>query len=410
MYGNNLADVGFPSVNNDSRRGGSFLGELIHSIALITVVLNTAATKAQANNSYFGMAIGFVVLAGAIVVGSVDGACFNPAVSVLTLMHGDADDLWVFLLGPAIGGIIGGFFYMLTNPAGNITSNTVRQQSYRLTFLCEIEFPKSEYIQAIARGGYVAKYTMEFIGTFFLTWVVALTVNNTRNTGNYLAIGSILASMVYAGGSISGGHYNPAVTLGVFFRGMYRKPYMLSVFDCFVYMVVQLVAAFVAGGFASAVNGGTDLIACPQVNPEHTKATAVVAEFVFTTMLLMTVLCVATSSKVTGNSYFGIAIGWAVLAGGIAVNDISGGVFNPAIAIALPAINKTCTTQDVWVYLLGDFLGSGMGAALFLLWHFDSDSNQKAEFLEEQPDGVPKGQEEERELELMGGVTNSSTL
>ncbi len=64
------------------------------------------------------------------------------------------------------------------------------------------------------------KYTMELIGTFFLVLTIGMTVI-VGGSGVIppLAIGSILMVMIFAGGHISGGHYNPAVTLGVWLQG-----------------------------------------------------------------------------------------------------------------------------------------------------------------------------------------------
>jgi aquaporin Z len=86
------------------------------------------------------------------------------------------------------------------------------------------------------------KYVYEFIGTFFLVLTVGMTVLNPNGAGPLapLAIGSILAVMIYAGVHVSGGHYNPAVSLAVFLRGK------LSAADLGVYWVAQVLAAVAA--------------------------------------------------------------------------------------------------------------------------------------------------------------------
>ncbi|WP_212744262.1 aquaporin [Maribacter sp. ACAM166] len=63
------------------------------------------------------------------------------------------------------------------------------------------------------------KYVVEFIGSFFLLLIIVVSVNGTAGNMAPLAIGSILMVMVFAGGYISGGHFNPAVTQGVWIRG-----------------------------------------------------------------------------------------------------------------------------------------------------------------------------------------------
>src|SRR3954469_20642679 len=82
------------------------------------------------------------------------------------------------------------------------------------------------------------KYVTEFIGTFFLVFTIGMTVvGHTPASGVIppLAIGSALMVMIYAGGHISGGHYNPAVTLGVFLRGSCPAS------DVPAYMIAQVV-------------------------------------------------------------------------------------------------------------------------------------------------------------------------
>jgi aquaporin Z len=225
-----------------------------------------------------------------------------------------------------------------------------------------------------------AMLTQEFIGTFFLAWTVALTINTsvtvesidvTVSTG-CLAIGSILMSMVFAGGAISGGHYNPAVTLGVYLRGLQETPQIMRAFDCMLYVAVQIGASLAGAGAAVYVNGGTNKIASPSVNTEdHTQFAAIAAEFMFTFLLVLTVLNVATNEKISGNSYFGVAIGFSVIAGAIASGDISGGVLNPAIAFALPLYTGK-DQDDIWMYLLGESLGGMCAAAVFVVLHMES--------------------------------------
>src|SRR6185437_14766206 len=86
------------------------------------------------------------------------------------------------------------------------------------------------------------KYIAEFIGTFFLVLTIGCTVIGA-GTGVIapLAIGAALMVMVFAGGHISGAHYNPAVTLGVLIRGK------VKVSDVVPYWIAQFIAAAVAG-------------------------------------------------------------------------------------------------------------------------------------------------------------------
>ncbi|HEV3271789.1 MAG TPA: aquaporin [Candidatus Methylacidiphilales bacterium] len=168
------------------------------------------------------------------------------------------------------------------------------------------------------------KFIVEFIGTFFLVFTVGVTVvNPDAGVIAPLAIGSVLMVMVYAGGHISGGHYNPAVTLAVAVRGR------LPVAEVPIYFLAQFLAASLAAGAAFYLKG-PDLVNAPP--PAYVLAQMVFAEFIFTFALAYVVLNVATAKATAGNSYYGLAIGFTVMVGAFAVGPISGGAFNPAVA------------------------------------------------------------------------------
>lgn len=139
----------------------------------------------------------------------------------------------------------------------------------------------------------LAMLIQEFEGTFYLVWGVSLSVNASISSGA-IAFGFLLASWVYAGGSVSGAHYNPSITLGVWLRSLGEKNYM-RISDVALYMSTQLTAAFTAGAVAAYVNGGFENIASPTVNlTDHSHFEAWVIEFIFTALLVFTVLNTAT--------------------------------------------------------------------------------------------------------------------
>ncbi len=166
------------------------------------------------------------------------------------------------------------------------------------------------------------RLAVEGIGTFFLVFSVGTAVHS-GNTLAPLAIGATLMVMVYAGGHISGAHYNPAVTLAALVRGRIKPLAALG------YWVIQLLAGLIAAGAVHLVVGGARDHA---VNPSgHVLAEALIAELLFTFALAYVVLNVATSADHSRNSFYGLAIGFTVAAGAIAVGGVSGGVFNPAV-------------------------------------------------------------------------------
>jgi len=169
------------------------------------------------------------------------------------------------------------------------------------------------------------KFIVEFIGTFFLVFTVGTcVVNPDAGVIAPIAIGSVLMVMVYAGGHISGGHYNPAVTVAVAIRG--RMPAQ----DVPIYFGAQIIGALMAAGAAYYLKGPNQLAGAPP--PAYALSQLVFAEFLFTFALAYVVLNVATAKANAGNSFYGLAIGFTVMVGAFTVGPISGGAFNPAVA------------------------------------------------------------------------------
>src|SRR5262245_21641160 len=198
------------------------------------------------------------------------------------------------------------------------------------------------------------KYLTEFIGTFFLVLTIGCTViPGAPGVIAPLAIGAALMVMIYAGGHVSGGHYNPAVTLGVWIRGR------CATADVVPYWVVQLLGAIVAAFTTTFLVGSRS---APPFTPDVSRA--LVAEFVFTFALVYVVLNSATAKATSGNSFYGLAIGFTVLAGAFAVGPVSGGAFNPAVAVGVAAMGLS-PIPDIWILLVADFAGGAVAAPAF---------------------------------------------
>ena len=199
-------------------------------------------------------------------------------------------------------------------------------------------------------------YLTEFIGAFFLVITIGLTVLNGTTLAP-LAIGSALMVMVYMGGHVSGAHYNPAVTLAIFMRGK------LAAKEVLPYMIAQVLGAFVA---SSAVYFLLKESFAPAPAADRSVAAVLFAEFLFTFALALVVLNSATAKKTEGNSFYGLAIGFTVMAGAFSAGPISGGVFNPAVGMG-PILMDTLlggnSIGNLWFYLVGPLAG-GVAAAL----------------------------------------------
>jgi len=198
------------------------------------------------------------------------------------------------------------------------------------------------------------KYVTEFIGTFFLVFTVGMCVIDPgAGALAPLAIGSALMIMVYAGGHVSGGHYNPAVTLAVWLRGKCPAA------DVVPYWVAQIIGATIAATLTIYLKGN------PTLTPGEMKILpALLAEFVGTFALTYVVLNVATAKATAGNSNYGLAIGFTVATMAFALGGVSGGAFNPAVATGITLMHLVRASY-FWIYLLGDLAAAVASAATF---------------------------------------------
>ena len=197
------------------------------------------------------------------------------------------------------------------------------------------------------------KLVVEFIGTFFFVFAIGEALTNAPPELAPLAIGSALMVMVFAGGHISGGHFNPAVSTAAMVRGKLPRseflPYILAqsaaaIVAALIFLAIEEDAA--AGDFAGA-------------------GTMLVVEFLFTFALCWVVLHTATAVGTEGNSFYGLAIGFTVMVGAYAVGALSGGAFNPAVALGA-SIMGFFDWSDLWIYLVAGFLGGAAAAVAFL--------------------------------------------
>src|SRR6185369_10866019 len=187
------------------------------------------------------------------------------------------------------------------------------------------------------------KFLVEFIGTFFLVLTIGMTVI-IPGLGSLapLAIGLALMVMVYAGGHVSGAHYNPAVSVAVWLRGR------CSSADVAGYIAAQLLGAVAAAHVALYLKGDQSLV------PGDVKTLpALVAELCGTFALVYVVLNVATAKATAGNSFYGLAIGFTVAAMAFAFGNVSGGVFNPAVAVGI-TVMKLSQLANIWIYLVAN--------------------------------------------------------
>jgi len=211
------------------------------------------------------------------------------------------------------------------------------------------------------------KQIVEFIGTFFLVFTVGMNavIPESRLMAP-LAIGSILMVMIYMGGHISGGHFNPSVSLGVYLRGG-----KISFKELISYWTMQTLAALVAALIVYLTSGFTF---APSPGEAFSVWNTFYIEFFFTFALVLVVLSVATTPVLEGNSFYGVAIGFTVVAGAYTTRGVSGAAFNPALVTGAMIVDILSGPPYyiiyIWIYWGAAILGSILASAVYMIINY----------------------------------------
>lgn len=316
--------------------------ELLYTLMLCFVVLNVAVAKGPTPNDYYGLAIGFVVVAGAYGAGNVSGGCFNPAVAF-------GIDVSSAFLG------IGWFLvYWIFEFAGAALAVVL----FKLVRPTEFEGGAEKTL--------MNECISEFLGTFFLVLTVGLNVLGKSMAGAF-SIAASLMCMIFALGDVSGAHFNPAVTLAIFISKMCPD---LDGKKVGAYMGSQILGGVVAAfAYAFVYHGHSFPLGPGASYGWHQVA---IAEIVFTFVLCLVVLCVADANKPThAKTMFGLAIGSCVTVGGFAIGGISGGSLNPAVSfgIASSQILNGGMFYKALIYSAFEFVGAAAAAGVVMVTH-----------------------------------------
>lgn len=320
------------------------MAEFFYTFLLVFCVLNCAASPNNGCgvNEFYGLAIGFSVIAGGYGAGHISGGCFNPAVAVgIDLSSAGVGFGWCLI-------------YILFELAGSAVAVILHQR------LRPADYGKET---PVTQG---TRLLSEFIGTFFLVLTVGLNVIG----GSLAPVWSIAASLmcvIFCLGGVSGGHFNPAVSMACFVanRGGNKK-------EMPAYMGVQCLAGLVAAITYSIMEKGSVFPLAPGVG--HTWLSAYLAEFIFTFMLCFVVLsvaCVPAEKQPCPKSFFAFTIASCVMAGGCAIGAISGGSLNPAVStgIALSSMGRGHGIFHVFPYFVFELLGGVAAGLLHQLTH-----------------------------------------
>lgn len=313
------------------------LAECLYTFVLCFVVLNVAVAQKNetAQNQFYGLSIGFVIVAGAYGAGGVSGGCFNPAVAfgITSLSH------WTWLYG---------VFELLGAALATVVFTMVRPEDYY----------HARREQLLEKRPLITKLLSEFIGTFVLVLTVGYNVLN-RSPAAAFSIAASLMSMIYALGDVSGAHFNPAVTFSIFVCGGIKSSELAR------YWVAQ----FLGGALASFTYACTFQGRTFDVGPKNgsTWVQVMIAEVIFTFLLCYVVLGVAVSPKTKSKEMYGLAIGSCVTVGGFAIGGISGGSLNPAVSFGIAT--TSFTFKNAAIYSVFELIGAGLAAGLHKVTH-----------------------------------------
>jgi len=307
------------------------LGEFFYTFMLVTMVLNNAVAK---TTDFYGLTIGFTVIAGGYGAGAVSGGCFNPAVAI-------------------------GLFTPIMTCAAYVVTELVAAGCAVYVYKMVRPYNKEGVLPKEGTHNYIS----EFLGTFFLN----LTVGCCVFSGTGAAVWGIsisLGNMIFALGDVSGGHFNPAVTVAILLRGG------IDATKAAMYIVFQLCGSIAAAFMAHIIfqPKATNSFAFHHGNG-YTDKQAYIVEVIATFTLCYVVLSVATTAKPVIPQYFGFVIGSCVFTGATAFGAISGGSLNPSVTIGFSLVHTLVGKRSqiqVWcIYAVAELLGGVLAALVF---------------------------------------------
>jgi len=325
------------------------LCEMLYTCMLCFTVLNVAVAKKNTPNHFFGLAIGYVIVAGAYGAGAVSGGCFNPAVA----------------FGIDSASILLGFGWCVVYAAFEFAGAALAVVLYQLVRPGDFGRQESN----------ISSFVSEAIGTFFLVLTVGLNVLGGSAAGAF-SIAAALMSMIYSLGDVSGAHFNPAVTAAVVCSGRCRDT--LPPAKAAGYVGAQLFGGTLAAVTYSVIHGGESFVLGPGLN--HGWAGVAIAEFMFTFVLCYVVLSVAVSKVTKAEVMFGLAIGACVTVGGNAIGSISGGSLNPAVSFGIAAADVrhrgAGSIAAALAYTAFEVAGGVAAAGVFKMTHAVEDMGE----------------------------------
>jgi len=344
-----------PAASYDIWQAG--VSEYLFTFLLCFVVLNVAVSKATKGNQFFGIAIGFVILAGGYSAGGISGATFNPAVAIGVASQS--------VLLADFRSFLTAFMYIGFQIAGSGTAvlfyNLIRPQESGWSFMHEL----------------VPQCLAEFVGTFFLVFTIGLNIL-AASAAPALSIAGALTVVIYSLGDVSGANFNPAVTLAIT-CSCRRK---MGIAKAALYVVSQTLGG-IAAGFTCFYIASRRVIVVGAGIRVIGYGRVLTSEFIFTFVLCFVVLCVATVKNNNHvKDFFGLCIGGCIIVGGFSVGNVSGALLNPAVSIplALVSLCKGVAMYNALLYMVVELAGGILAAGFFRVTHQVSEYGSSSKY------------------------------
>lgn len=319
--------------------------EVLYTCMLCFVVLNVATATKNVGNEFYGLAIGFVIIAGGTAVGGISGGAFNPAVAFgIEIPSGHFGWSYWYTVYQVVGAALAAGLFRIVRP--DEYSSTIDRETFQYKL--------------------VTMLASEFIGTFYLCLTVGLCVLG-KSAATPWAAAAALTCMIYSLGNVSGAHFNPAVTLALLLRGegVFLRAHAAP------YIVVQLLGSVLAAFICKMTHHNATYGFGPGPKATFGWAPIASAEILFTFVLCFVVLCVCTQEEPL-KEYYGLAIGSCVTVGGFAIGAVSGGALNPAVALGASVVHGSTLINGL-AFVALEFLGGALAAVAFKSTHVAKD-------------------------------------
>mmetsp|Transcript_124256 Transcript_124256/g.362755 ORF Transcript_124256/g.362755 Transcript_124256/m.362755 type:complete len:527 (-) Transcript_124256:16-1596(-) len=336
--------------------------ECLFTSMIVFVFLNCAASRGNnpvtSPNGFIGMAVGLCHVAGGYASMDVSGTVMNPAVAIGLQIMDSSDSSHAswgleYLPMEILGALLAVSAYRLVRP---------KELDASLMFE-----PHDPLWQAQTSSRVMA----EFIGTFYIVFTKALN-NIGKSKAEAWSVAAAVGCMQYALRGVSGGHFNPAVSVSAAISS--RR--LCTARNAILYIGAQIFAGLTASAMYGMVHHGGEIVIRPGKAYHHSTSAVIVGELIFTCLSCYTVLATSAqqpaSSKLRSNDIAGLAIGMCSAVGGFAVGNISGSVLNPAMALGFTGLNVI--GGDLWqstvgLYVLYEILGGLLASGIFVLTH-----------------------------------------